>query len=229
MTNTTRNFSGLLLLAVALMFNIPTYASDLPCTVGTPSSVTIGNPASPSFDCGGLLFDNFAVTAADGVGNAGIVSINSADYETATMDVNIQIDPSLLSGQDDWLMYEVTGGVKTLDLAVGGYDAEVDELACSAAIPTSGPSAYLCPKGSFLGQVADFSGDPADPVFSLPFPTTTPVYVFKDISVGGLKDAQLSDVDQSFLEPCAVPEPMTMLLMAGGLLGIGLFRRKRSI
>jgi hypothetical protein len=127
-------------------------------------------------------------------------------------------------------MFEVTGGVTQLDLSVGGTDATVTERACSTPIPTTGPTAFLCPT-SQLGTVSDFSNDPNAPVFSLPFASTSPIYIYKDIETGsglpgsGIGTGQLSELDQSF-EISSVPEPVSMVLLGSGLLGLGLLRRR---
>jgi hypothetical protein len=90
-------------------------------------------------------------------------------------------------------MFEVTGGVSQLDLALGGTDATVTERACSTSpIPTTGPAAFLCPTGQ-LGAVSDFSNDPSAPVFSLPFASTSPIYIFKDIETGSGPPASVAD------------------------------------
>jgi len=165
-------------------------------------------------------------------GAIGTVDVNGASYNSVTGSVSLNLNPNLESAQDESLLFEVTGGVTKLDLALGGTDAQVTERACSSPIPTTGPTAFLCPTGSLLGTVSDFSNDPNAPVFSSPFATTSPIYIFKDIETGNgsptsdVGSGQLSELNQSFEVGSAVPEPVSLLLLGTGLLSLGLLRRK---
>jgi len=218
----------LVVLATALLSLTAANASPITCPSGI-GSVSVGDPASLSFTCGTLTFSNFMVVNPNGDA-IGTVDINGATYDSVTGDVSLNLNPNLEASQDEGFMFEVTGGVEQLNLAVGGADATVGERACSTPIPTSGPTAFLCPTTQ-LGFVSDYSNDPSAPVFSLPFASTSPIYIFKDIETGAgspgsaTGTGQLSELDQSF-EVSSVPEPVSLVLLGSGLLGLGLLRRR---
>jgi hypothetical protein len=217
------------LLAFSLLSLGVASASSLPCTIsGTAIGGAVGS--STSVTCGGLTFNNFQVINPTG-GAAGIVDITEISDSACGSEVCLTFNPNLQSNQDEALLFQVTGGINQIDMSVGGSGASITELACSAPVPTSGNGTGICPTGDLLGSITVDSGETASTTPPCDLPTcqtinpTSPVYIFKNINV---ETGGLSEFTQTF-DPSSggtTPEPVSMVLLGSGLLGLGLLRRR---
>jgi len=193
-----------LAIAAAAIFAVSASATPL---CGTGMDVLV-----PGFACelGPLTFSNFWANPVPGpitIGYAGIVGSEAI----------LSFNPGFLQGPYDfWFGFNVTGPHKGIDvdLTTGSSNSGIEETVCAVPLGPGGS----CPQNQILAQLTVFSGQRGDAAY---LAMASAGYIFKDVGVG--RDGSLSRFSQSFH---IVPEPMTLLLIGSGLLGLGLLRRR---
>jgi len=206
----------LALLAFTVLSLTVASASQIPCTI---SGTTFNTPVNGTtvVDCGTLTFDTFLVanpTTGTSTPNPGQVDVLSTSYfDTGSGQAYLEFNPNLQAAQDDEFSFTVWGGISSISMTVGGQNASIEETACTIALVNG-----VC-NGTVLGQITVQSNQTEQ---FANFNTTNPVYIFKNINAGG-PPGQLTEFTQDF---GTIPEPLSMLLMGSGLLGLGLVRRR---
>ncbi|MGD0013537.1 MAG: PEP-CTERM sorting domain-containing protein [Bryobacteraceae bacterium] len=181
----------------------------------TPVCTSGDDVLSAGYSCylDGLVFDNFHVAAAAGFqmhlgpatgisGNEVVLSFNHTP---------------LLAGDDINFWMRVTGWQLGIDLYnAGSGAASIQETACDAqTYPNPGCS------GNILAQISAGANGSASALYA--GGPQNVVYIWKDIGVGlAVPGGHLSAFNESF----TIPEPVTLSLIGGGLLGLGLLRRR---
>jgi len=197
-------------------------ASQIPCTI---SGTTFGTGVNGTtvVQCGTLTFNTFSVlnpTSGTSTPNLGQVDVLATSYfDTGSGVAYLEFNPNLQAQMDDEFLFAVWGGISTIDMTVGGQNASVQETACSVPFSTGTVGVGVCGQQNVLGQITVLSNQ-AEQFAN--FNTTSPVYIFKNINAGG-PPGQLTEFTQTF---GTIPEPLSMLLMGSGLLGLGLLRRR---
>jgi hypothetical protein len=208
-----------------MMLSSVASASTVDCsTVNDVTTLTGANNCSVTG--ASLMFSNFAVSESSGL-TSGTVGIGNAVAGTGVFGGEVVLAFQLggltwsgATGFGDILMfYEVTPAISGVDLslqatpAVPGGQMTITEVACDQAF--KGTSC----NGTTLANFSVTSGGQSASNSAI-FPTTGPVFIKKDIQFNG---ATTSEFENSQL----IPEPMSLSLMGAGLLGLGIFGRRR--
>jgi len=181
--------------------------------IGTSGPITVapGNVYSSTFSCqiGSNVFSNFSIVTNAGFPASSLFSL-ALTVNTAGTTLDFGITES--GGEDVRLFFQISGGINDMGLTVAGVGSTILETICSADLA----GATICPTGTQLANFAVTSGNGGDSGVFAVVPTD---YVFKDIEAG----SGISDFQQTI-----IPEPMTLTLMGAGLLGLGIYGRRRS-
>jgi hypothetical protein len=208
----------------AIMLSSVASASTVDCsTVNDVTTLTGVNNCSVTG--ANLIFSNFALSES-GMTSA---TVGIADAAAGTGVFGGEVVLAFELGGELWtgptgfgdilMFYEVTPGISGIDIdlqatpVVQGGQMTITEIACSQAF-----TGTVC-GGTTLANISVTSGGQAA-FNAATFPATGPVFIKKDISFNG---AVTSEFENSQL----IPEPMTFTLMGAGLLGLGVFGRRR--
>ena len=148
------------------------------------------------------------------------------------MSFNPQVQTTAGSFSSFWFYFEVTGGVRGIDLSLGGKNAAITERVCSTVFDVHAGNNCSGGSGNLLGQVVASSNEETQ---TSVFSNTGRIYVFKDILVGSkTATGELTEFIQSFTSGSwgsggsQIPEPASLFTMGSGLIAAGLLLKGRT-
>ena len=192
--------SAVLLAAPAAAVPI-TFSLDNVTTVGAPlAAVQTYTPSLPLVGSGDLDI---------GLGTG---TLSLPDYSVV---INVQNDPLVDDAQID-----ITGWTQTITAINSGY---IESTGSGSQLCTvlGGLGGFICPGINAAPTIGGWSG--SDPSLGQSASIDT---LAQTITVIDTSDPNAGTITQSF-SYTIVPEPGTALLLAGGLIGIGMVGRKR--
>jgi len=239
----------LVALAMAMLMGVVGSAAVTPCTQANGSAFVSGSFAlstGTQFKCGADLYTILLINPSGAAAGATLsLDTNTASnamsgidpvtgIETLSFIINglTSTDAVGATGDIQLEYYESGSIVNGLDLnfqaknSTGAGGITITEVGCSVQLANN-----VCPQSALInfGGAGTSTipngglGNSIQKVFPMNNPpgvTSAPLYIFKDLSFSNATMSEFSNSTDTF-----VPEPVTVLLIGGGLLGLGLLKK----
>ncbi|MGD0047415.1 MAG: PEP-CTERM sorting domain-containing protein [Bryobacteraceae bacterium] len=213
-----------LLLAGVLLLPFMASASYLPCSTTTQPDLPFGTWSAPGFSCEAddLIFSNFSLTGVPSnmalnfltnpspTGDTIALNlVNGTFAQTFSFSYQVTLDGTAppANGGSGWFIDTASAGVQAQTGAYGAFEKQV----------------YQTEGGTLIGTDVYTQNDNLGGDIGPIAVNRTSIYVEDSFSYGS---GTFYDASNTFTED-PLPEPSTMLLMGGALVGLGLIGRKR--